>query len=324
MSSAEFRFNPAPWVPIQDKQACDRVRKLSGKELEKHPNPDFTIKVIMSPGAFWIADMFARIKESDEKNKKVVMILGNPCPDAYTTVAALINYHGISCRNLYTFTMDEWADQDSNIAPVTYRSGFTYSFLKYFVNAIEPKYRMPAKNVRYPTSKNIKDYTEMITDTGEGGADILYSGPGWAGHIAFIDPCPELIKGYKEGGKYRIKDLQDNYFTQKAQVLTLHPLTIMQNSLHGVFGQSGDIANVPPKAATIGPLDVLRAKERLEFHDLTTSGTFSSWQRMTSRLILHGPVTPYMPGSILQLMKTTVYVGERIAAPFECWEKVGY
>ena len=106
--------------------------------------------------------------------------------------------------------------------------------------------------------------------------------------------------------------------------MTLHPLTIAQNSLHGVFGCSGDIANVPPKAATIGPADVLRARERLEFHSLTTMGTISSWQRMISRLILHGPVTPYVPASMLQLMDTTVYVSDTIAMPFGCWETVGY
>ena len=109
-----------------------------------------------------------------------------------------------------------------------------------------------------------------------------------------------------------------------ARVVTLHPLTVAQNSLHGVFGQSGYIADVPPKAATIGPVDVKNARERIEVHALLTNNTFSSWQRMTSRLVLHGPVTPLIPSSMLQLMKTQVYVSEEIAAPFECWEKVGY
>ena len=154
--------------------------------------------------------------------------------------------------------------------------------------------------------------------------DCIYAGPGWAGHIAFIDPCPELIPGFCDGGKYIIKDLDDPYFQQPAQVVTLHPLTIMQNSLHGVFGQSGDIANVPPKAATIGPRDVLHAKKRIECHSLATYGTFSSWQRMTSRLITHGPVTPYVPGSIFQLMDVDLYMDPIIAQPIEVMETAGY
>ena len=46
--------------------------------------------------------------------------------------------------------------------------------------------------------------------------------------------------------------------------------------------------------------------------------------RMTSRLVLHGPITPLIPSSMLQTMKTQVLVSDELAAPFDCWEKVGY
>jgi hypothetical protein len=128
-----------------------------------------------------------------------------------------------------------------------------------------------------------------------------------------VDPSPEFLT----------EDM-DEYLEQGARIVSLHPLTICQNSLHGVFGQSGDIANVPPKAATIGPADVANSRERIEVHALQTMGTFVSWQRMISRLILLGPVTPYVPSSIFQILETQVYVSEEIAAPFECWETVGY
>ena len=115
----------------------------------------------------------------------------------------------------------------------------------------------------------------------------------------------------------------EEYLQQEARIVTLHPLTIAQNSLHGVFGQSGYVADVPPKAATIGPVDVRNARERIEVHALLTNNTFSSWQRMTSRLVLHGPVTPLVPSSMLQFMKTQVDVSEEIAAPVACWGEVG-
>jgi 6-phosphogluconolactonase/glucosamine-6-phosphate isomerase/deaminase len=257
--------------------------------------------------------MFTKIKESDEKDQKVVMVLPNPEPDTYIPVAELINYHRVNCRNVYLFAQDEWADQDGNIAPNTYKAGFAYSLLKYFVMQIDEELRMPMSNIVTPTNGNIGDYSKMITDRGEGGADVIYTSPGWAGHIAFIDPIEDWLC-----------DDIDEYLKQDAKIVNLHPLTIAQNSLHGVFGQSGDIGNVPPKAATIGPADIVRAKERIEIHALLTNFTVSSWQRMTSRLILHGPVTPLMPSSIFQLLETQVYVSEAIAAPFGCWEKVGY
>ena len=306
-----FEFKIADFVPYKNKEVLEKVRKLSGEELTKHPNPDFKIQIVDDPTLIWVSDMVARIIRSDIMNEKCVMILPNPCPVIYESVAKAINLHRINCRNVHVYTMDEWADENGNIAPIDYKAGFSHSQLKYFYGKIDEDLRMPLTNIHYPTTENINDYSKMLHD--EGDADICYSGPGWAGHIAFIDPCiPEFSQNLEE------------FLNQGARVVTLNPMTIMQNSLHGVFGQSGDIASVPPKAATIGPLDVKRAKARMECHGLTTCGQFSSWQRMVSRLILQGEVTPLVPSSILQLMKTDVFVSTQIAAPFDCWEKVGY
>lgn len=308
-----FDFKCAEYVPFKDRELCEKLRKISGKDLEKHPNPDFNIKVMQNPHPVLIATLFSRIKEASENGKKITLILGNPEPETYIPLAQLINYFKVDCSKVHIFAMDEWADDQGNIAPETYKAGFAHSMLKYFVYQIDPKLRMPIENVHYPNNKNIDHYSDMITECGEGGADICSSSPGWTGHMAFIDPVEEFLC-----------DDMDEYLQKKARIVKLHPLTVAQNSLHGVFGQSGYIADVPPCAATIGPIDVKNARERIEVHALLTNNTFSSWQRMTSRLVLHGPVTPLVPSSMLQLMKTQVYVSEEIAAPFECWEQVGY
>ena len=309
----KFDFKCADYVPFKDREVCERLRKISGKDLEKHHNPDFNIKVMMNPHPVLIATLFSRLKAASEAGKKYTMILGNPEPDTYIPLAQLINYFQVDCSKLHIFAMDEWANEDGVIAPETYEAGFAHSMLKYFVYQIDPKLRMPMENVHYPTNQNIGYYSKLITEIGEGGADICSSSPGWTGHMAFIDPVPEFMP-----------DTVEEWLDMEARIVTLHPLTVAQNSLHGVFGQSGYIQSVPPKAATIGPADVKNARERIEVHALMTNGTFSSWQRMTSRLVLHGPVTPAIPSSMLQLMKTQVYVSDELAAPFECWEKVGY
>ena len=319
---SKFTFKPADWVPYKDfdPEMMARLRAMKPEDLLA-PNPNSKAKIIITKGvdAYEIADMFTHIKESDDYDRPFIMISGNPCPDTYIPLANLINQFRVNCRNLICFPMDEWADDQGNIAPETYKAGFAHSMLKYLVYQIDEKLRMPLENVHYPTTKNIADYSKMITDCGEGGADICSSSPGWTGHMAFIDPVSEFLPSMKDG-QYDI----DEWLSMEARVVTLHPLTVAQNSLHGVFGQSGYVADVPPKAATIGPSDVKNARERIEVHALLTNNTFSSWQRMTSRLVLHGPVTPLVPSSMLQLMKTQVYVSEEIAAPFECWEKVGY
>ena len=185
------------------------------------------------------------MKAASEADKKYTMILGNPEPDTYIPLAQLINYFQVDCKKLHLFAMDEWADDQGNIAPITYEASFARSLLKYFVYQIDPKLRMPLENVHYPTNENIGYYSKLITEISEGGADICSSSPGWTGHMAFIDPVDEFMS-----------DDIDKWLNMEARIVTLHPLTVAQNSLHGIFGQSGYIANVPPKAATIGPIDV--------------------------------------------------------------------
>lgn len=311
---SNFNFEPASWIPFRDKEVLERVRNIKREDMEKHPNPDFKIKIVPGTDSIFVGDMVMRMKLSHEFNQPCAMIIPNPSPYCYIQVAELVNRFRIDCRNVHLFAMDEWADDQGNIAPISYKSGFVYSFMKYLVGNIDEELRMPIENVHYPTNENANHYSDLIEDIGGGGADICYSGPGWAGHVGFVDPDTPEFKC----------DNIEEFINMGARIVTLHPLTIAQNSLHGVFGQSGDMANVPPNAFTVGPRDIKNSKNRMEIHSLTTSGVYSSWQRLVSRLVLYGPVTPSVPSSILQLWPTSVYVSEAIAAPFGCEELVGY
>jgi glucosamine-6-phosphate deaminase len=300
-----FEFNPSQWVPFRDKEAIEKARNITREEIEKHSNPDFKIRVVPDGDIefIWVTDMFTRIKKSSENGEKLVMILPNPCP-VYRHVARLINACQIDCSHLHVFAMDEYADEDGNIAPENWEYGFTHAMLKYFYYEIDEKLRPPKRQIIGFTNKNLPGYGQMIQD--HGGADICYSGPGWTGHLAFIEPdAPEFRASPEEWKK------------MGPRICTLSPFTIAQNSLHGSFGKSGDLAAVPPKAATIGPAEVIGAKNRIDFHAITVHGTSTSWQRMISRLVLHGPVTPLVPESILQTMHTDVYVSETIAQNIE-------
>ena len=307
-----FNYQPSEWVPFRDKAEIERVAAIKREDFEKHHNPDFKIMVLPDADVemIMIADMIKRIKHSAETGEKLVMILPNPCP-TYRHVAHLINALRIDCRNVYAFAMDEYADENGNIAPPEWEYGFTYAMFKYFYYNIDEHLRPPQSQITGFTNRNIADYSKMIADMG--GADICYSGPGWTGHLAFIEPdAPEFnaqLEVWKEMG---------------ARICTLSPFTLAQNSLHGIFGKSGNLAAVPPKAATIGPADVIRAKNRIDTHAITVHGTTTAWQRFICRLVLHGPVTPLVPESILQTLPTDAYVSENIAQNIETdWNK-GY
>jgi glucosamine-6-phosphate deaminase len=310
---AEFIYNPSLYVPFKDKEVLDRVRKIKREDITKHWNPDFKIHVM--PAAeiefLWISDLFYRIKRAADEGEKVVMILPNPWP-SYRKVAYLINKFQVNCRNVVIFGMDEYANEDGEIAPDTWTLGLIHAMMKYFYYEIQDDLRPPISQVHGPTTKNINDYGKMIAN--EGGADIVYTGPGWTGHLAFVEPdAPEFqstsLNDWKEMGP---------------RIVTLSPFTIAQNSLHGSFGMSGDIALVPPKGATIGPAEVINAKNRMDFNSITIHGTTTSWQRLITRLVAHGPVTQLLPTSIQQLLKTDFYISDVIAQNIEPdWEK-GY
>ena len=103
-----------------------------------------------------------------------------------------------------------------------------------------------------------------------------------------------------------------------SRIATEVPLTICENSLFSPMGNSGDVWAVPPKSATIGPRDVMHAKECVELHNFVNPDG-GSWQRMISRLELYGPISMECPASIYRLGKGVCYVSEAIARPFASW-----
>lgn len=298
----KFRFAPATFIPFRDPEVIARVRRIKRADITRHRNPDFRITVV--PDAeiefLWITDMFFRIQSAMEAGRPFVAILPNPWP-GYSKLARMLNRARVDCRRLHTFNMDEYADEHGRIAPESWEFGFGHAFKKYFWSQLDRRLRPPEKQVHLFTDRNLKDYGRMLADLG--GADICYSGPGWTGHLAFIEPDAPEFAGDLEAWK-----------SMGPRICTLSPFTIAQNSLHGCFGSSGDLCAVPPKAATIGPAEVIAAKHRVDLHAITIHGSFASWQRLTTRLVLHGPVTPRIPASILQTLRTDVWVSETAAA----------
>ena len=169
-----------------------------------------------------------------------------------------------------------------------------------FFGRIDPELRMPEDQINFPTTKNVNDYSKMIEDMG--GADICYGGIGWCGHIAFFEPHLGVEFG----------DDIHAYLQAGARIVDLHPVTVCQNCLYADAGSAGDWSWVPPKAATIGPRELAGSK-LVSFWNGLTAGE-SAWQRFISRLAAHGPVTPLVPASILQILNSVLTLSGEIAA----------
>jgi glucosamine-6-phosphate deaminase len=282
-----FTYSMAQFITFRDAAACARVRAIRRQDLCRHPNPDFKIAIIDNAVEFYsrfAVDIVSRIAAAAERSRPCVLILPvGPVPQ-YAIAADMINRLAISCRHLVTFNMDEYANDRGETAPADWAGSFAAAMWQSFFGRIRPELRPAEKNIHFPTHRNIGDYHKWIEDAG--GADCCYGGIGWCGHIAFW----EAHLGLEFGG-----DLAA-YKRAHGRIVELHPMTIMQNALH-TFG--GDWSWVPPQAATIGPREILAARHRSFWLDGDLGGGVS-WQRFIGRLAAHGPVSPLVPGSILQ------------------------
>jgi glucosamine-6-phosphate deaminase len=300
----EFDYGLARFISFRDRDACERVRRIGRAELTEHSNPDFQIRIVDDPAGFYgrfAEDLVGRIRAARDEERPFVAILPvGPMPQ-YELAARTINAERLSLAHVHTFNMDEYANEDGVTAPETWPGSFKRAMLERFFGLIDPELRPPDDQIHFPTTEAIAGYSARIEDLG--GADCCYGGIGWCGHIAFWEShLGEEFEGdleaYKQAG---------------ARLVELHPMTIMQNALHS-FG--GDWSWVPPKANTIGPREILGAKHRSFWLDGDLGGG-TSWQRFIARLVAHGPVSEFVPGSILQTAPTDYTILGGVAADVE-------
>ena len=286
-----FEYGIARFIDFRDSAECDRVRRISRTEIAQHANPDFRIRVVDEPAEFYEAfatDLVDRIRAARDESRTFVAILPvGPMPQ-YELAVRLINAERLSLAHVHTFNMDEYANEDGVTAPVSWPGSFQRAMQERFFALIDADLRPPESQTHFPTTEVIGDYSARLEELG--GADVCYGGIGWCGHIAFWEShlghaFDGDIEAYKQAG---------------ARLVELHPITIMQNALHS-FG--GDWSWVPPKANTIGPREILGARHRSFWLDGDLGGGVS-WQRFIARLVAHGPVSEFVPGSILQTART--------------------
>jgi glucosamine-6-phosphate deaminase len=290
-TETEFEYELARFISFRDREACERVRRIRREELTSHPNPEFRIAIVDDPREFYARfadDLVSRIRLARDEGRQFVAILPvGPMPQ-YELAAQTINEERLSLQHVHTFNMDEYADEDGRTAPPSWPGSFQRAMLERFFALVDPELRPPEEQIHFPTAEAIADYGARIEALG--GADVCYGGIGWCGHIAFW----ESHLGHEFEG-----DLPA-YMQARARLVELHPMTIMQNALHS-FG--GDWSWVPPKANTIGPREILGARHRSFWLDGDLGGG-NSWQRFIARLVAHGPVSEFVPGSILQTAPT--------------------
>ncbi len=212
-------------------------------------------------------------------------------PIQFRRLAHSLNSKGVSCANLYVFTMDEYCDARGRLVPEDHPLSLRGFFRREFLEQLDPDKRLPQGHWMGPHPDNLDGYVRRIAEVG--GIDVVYGGFGINGHWAFNDP-PEPDQGMS----------LEQFRNLSARLVKLSRETITQTAMGGT---GGDLLAVPPMAVTIGMREMLSARE------IYCTG-IRSWHSAVFRRALHGPITPAFPASLIQLHpNVTVTMTEQVA-----------
>jgi glucosamine-6-phosphate deaminase len=217
----------------------------------------------------------------------------------FISVVENLNKYRVSCRNVHIFFLYEYANEKGQVAPWNSPYSRSGHFVRYFYNRLDAELRMPWENIHFFTTENVNSYSDELAALG--GADVAYTAISWSGGIGAIDA--ESFPA----------NTMEELMVMGSRLVTPMPEMIAHDSLRGMFGCAGDIGNVPPCAVTVGPKDLMAAKEWVDLEYLTSCGGIAAHQKFAVRLSMFGPISEKIPGSIMRLHKGTCYVSADVA-----------
>jgi len=183
----------------------------------------------------------------------------------------------VDMKGITAFNLDEYHP----IMPHDDQS-YAHFMAKYLFNKVgvaETRRNIPS-GIAVDAQAECDRYESLIETTG--GLDMQLLGLGHNGHIGFNEPA--------------------EYFTAKTNYVTLAESTINANAR--LFETPED---VPRHALTMGIKTIMMAKKIL----LIVSG---EGKAEILRDVLTGPITPFVPASVLQLHRDVIVIADKDAA----------
>jgi len=196
--------------------------------------------------------------------------------DQYPVLAERVNAGRVSLRGVVFINMDEYLTDADAWLPADHPLSFRGFMDRRFYGLLDPALAPPVENRVFPRPDDVGAISQLIA--ARGGADACFGGVGINGHVAFNEP-PEA------GAAVPL----DEFAALPTRVLDLARETRTINAVT----VGGDVAVIPRRCVTVGMRDVLAAR-RLRFY------CNRPWQSGVVRRVLHGPVTPECPASLLR------------------------
>jgi glucosamine-6-phosphate deaminase len=234
----------------------------------------------------------AEIVAANREGRGATLIIPVGPVEQYPILARMLNEERISCRNVVFIGMDEYLTDDDAWVPETHLLSFRAYLNRKFYDLLDPALAPPPEHRVFPDPRELAAVPRLIA--ARGGVDACCGGIGITGHIAFNEP-PE------PGEPMSL----DAFAALPTRMLSLTRETRTINSVT----VGGEMAIIPRRAVTVGMKEILGAR-RLRLY------CNRPWQSAVARRVLHGPITPACPASLMRTHPdATLTVADYVATP---------
>ena len=232
-----------------DEELVAAAAKLSPTDLLGMSRDGFRIVMYDSLEDLYLAEALEYIdawKQSSPDNPAGVCGPIGPT-EQLPLVARLVNAMELDLgrHDAHFWGMDEWV-LDGQAVGIEHPLSFARTDAEMCFDHIEKRLAMPASNLHFPTG-DLAAYSALYDQV---RCVVMQGGQGEVKHWAFNDPV-------KREGDYADEPPSPAAYRQLAtRIVDLHPMTIMQNAR---TSGGGNIALVPTRAATVGPVETWKA-----------------------------------------------------------------
>lgn len=199
-------------------------------------------------------------------------------------VARLVNELGLDVRRAHFWGMDEWVGDDGRPVPPDHPLSFARADRELCFDRIRPELRMPDDHLHFPIG-DLEAYSRSYDAI---RCVVMQGGQGEVKHWAFNDP-PRRVAPWTDEPPPPAE-----YRKLKTRVTDLHPMTIIQNARTSGGGQ---VAMVPTRAATVGPVETFKAEKVSIWQAGSHDNPFG--QRLTALMIAKRLPDAAVPMSLL-------------------------
>ena len=269
-----------------DEAILNDAAKLTAEDLLQLSRPGFTVKFYDTLESFYTAEALEYVSAWQKAGSSDPAGICGPIgpTEQLPLVAQIVNDLEIDVRNGHFWAMDEWYDNGREV-PITNPLSFARADLELCFNRIDRRLRMPDENIHFLKVDNMEEYTRSYD---QARCLVMQGGQGEVKHWAFNDP-PK-----REGAYGDNPPPPEEYRKLSARVVTLHPMTIIQNAR---TSGGGVVSNVPEKAISVGPVETWKSEKVSIWHAGTHDNPFG--MRLTTFMISKKLPDSAVPMSLL-------------------------